>query len=147
MPLPSDSLILLSDWSEMPIQHLRPDDQVLAYDFGRHDFRAARVIRVLDAGYQAIFRFRHDYGIVDCTRSHKVCGCAASREYKTLRMMYAVRGHCPIVVRSTIGAPALSHLSAEGFVCKDNTWVVLIDHPDAAIVCNGLVLVNQPEVR
>jgi len=143
--LRAESQVMAPDGTTTSLVHMKPGDPVLAYDFKKKDFVAAKVVTLFENGEYRMYRFKHDYGELICTGAHKVCVyCAQSKnKHRMWGARRVSKAQELVVVRAPSGAPWLSTLTFDGFVCYETTYDLAIDHPDHAFVCDNIVVSNS----
>ena len=141
--LRGDSQVLHPDGTTTAIRHIEVGDPVVAFDFATGTFQPSRVTAVFENGAWTVHRFFHDYGVLECTRSHKVCVFQKNKKYRMMRVLRACKQQQLVVVRDKNGNPALSTIYYQGPILSEPTWDIGIDHPDHAFVCDGVVVSNS----
>jgi hypothetical protein len=137
------SMVHMADGTKKELKEVEVDDMVLAYDWAKASLVPSRVNGVHFNNPCVIQRYRHDDGILECTRSHKVlyftkkgtvAWCQANRAVK--------RQHCLVTI-GPAGAPRISTLEFIESIDAEPTMDLTIDHPDHSFVCDGIVVSNS----
>ena len=137
------SEVLMADGTITEIQHIVVGEYVTAYDFETGKFVPARVSDTFENPALMVHRFSHPFGILECTKSHRVCIMTEKGTADMSRVVRACRKGSPVVVRDPQGAPTLAKLTYEGPILEEPTYDIQIDHPDHAFVCNNVVVSNS----
>ena len=110
-----------------------------AFDFERHEFVPAFLEGLHYRIKWATFQWRHEFGVFEATRSHKVLTMLKNGRLAWIQCNRAVREQFPVIVRNPQGFPTLSRLYRGEEFEPEETMDVTIDHIDHALVCENLV--------
>ena len=151
MGLPAESQVLMADGTITPMCLIKRGDTVVAYDFLRKGFFPSLVIAVYENLPMIVQRFRHDFGTLECTATHKVCTAVRPVLYgqphgniyhRMRRAIGTSKFGIPVVVRNEQGVPTLSNLVYAGRGITEITYDICIADRDHAFVCNNIVVSN-----
>ena len=139
--------ILMAKGYIKEIRDIEKGEWVTGFDFDTKDFLPVQVNNVFHNNENLICRFKHSEGILECTRSHKVCVVYPKTGFmRMVRVMRAVKDQLPVIVRNKNGCPILSMLEHINPFDDDRfeaTMDLGVDHPSHAFVAEGIVVSNS----
>lgn len=141
-----NSEILMAKGFSKPLRDMETGEWVIGFDFNTRDFLPVQVNGVYFNETMFVHSFQHSEGILRCSKSHKVCAVYPNGKMGMIRVMRAVKGQFPVIVRDSNGCPVLSRLELlepfdEG--SPEITMDLGVDHPSHVFVANGIVVSNS----
>jgi phage terminase large subunit-like protein len=151
--LGTNSLVMLPDGTEKRLRDVERNDVILGFDWDSSRLVPVRVNGVFFNAESQLQRYKHSFGILECTASHKVLCVTDAGDYRWIRAVRAAKLQYMVMVLDSQGKPAYSVIEylgeAEDFwegghrSGWEHTMDLSVDHPDHTFIANRAFVKNS----